>query len=419
MEHKKISPIRGIAVVLSILVSQAVGQGLPTAQPGEMGMSTERLDRIRPVLQQYVDTRKVTGLAAMVARRGKVVYFETFGQKSLDPAAEMGKSTIFRIYSMTKPVVSVAAMMLYEEGMFFLDDPVAKYLPELDSLRVYVQGRGDDMVTEEAERPITIRQLLTHTSGLASGISGNSFVDTLYREAGVLDRDDTLEETLGKLSRLPLLNQPDSKWYYGASLDVVAALVERLAGMPFDEFLSQRIFEPLEMTDTAYYVPTDKQHRLAGCYETDDESHWEPSRFLWADEYDTPPGLHAGGFGLVSTLSDYVRFGQMLLNGGDLDGVRLLSPKTVAFMLSDNLPDGMEAFPNHGFGLGFSVLKDHIKAGRLASTGAVGWLGAANTFFAIDPAEELIWMVWAQVFPCCQLQLNGQFETLVYQAIVD
>ncbi len=408
-----------IVVVLTMLVEQSIGQGLPTGSPEEVGMSTERLERVRPMLEQYVNEGTFPGIAAMVARRGKVIYFEVFGKARVDPSVDMDESTIFRIYSMTKPVVSVAAMMLFEEGLFRLDDPVAVYLPELAGLRLYVEGRGDSMVTAEVEQQMTIRQLLTHTSGLANGLQGESYVDSLYREVDILDRGDSLDETIGKLAALPLLNQPGTIWKYGVSVDVVAALVERLAGVPIEEFLQERIFEPLRMMDTGYYVRAEDQHRLAGCYELDSDNSWVHSQLFWADEYETEPILHAGGFGLASTMPDYMRFSQMLLNGGQLDGERLLSPKTVALMLSDHLPDGMEAFSNHGFAFGFSILKDNVRAGRLASTGTVGWLGVANTFFGIDREDDLIWMVWAQAFPCCQWKLSNDFETLVHQAVVD
>jgi CubicO group peptidase (beta-lactamase class C family) len=411
--------IKTLIFSLTMVALPSVGQDLPTGSPEALGMSTERLARIRPMLQQYVESGTVPGIAAMVARHGKVVYFEVFGQAQVEPSVEMDRSTIFRIYSMTKPVVSVAAMMLFEEGLFRLDDPVSIYLPELEGLGVYDESHGDSITTTVQERPMTIRHLLTHTSGLANGLEGESYVDSLYRRVNILDREDSLDETLAKLARFPLLHQPGTTWKYGISMDVIAVLIERLAGKPLDEFLHERIFEPLRLLDTGYYVRTENHHRLAGCYERDSKGNWVHSRQFWADEYETPPRLHAGGFGLASTMSDYMRFLQMILNGGELEGVRLLSPKTVELMLSDNLPVGVEMYFNYGYGLGFSVLKDRIRGGRLASTGTVGGGGVANTFFGIDRQDDIIWMVWAQALPCCQWKLNSAFETLVHQAIID
>ena len=202
-------------------------------------------------------------------------------------------------------------------------------------------------------------------------------------------------------------------------MDVVGGLVERLSGKPLDEFLHERIFEPLRMVDTGYFVRPENRHRLAGCYERDANRNWVRSRRFWADEYETPPRLRGGGFGLASTMSDYMRFLQMLLNGGELEGARLLSPKTIELILSDNLPAGVEMFFNYGYGLGFSPLKDRIRGGRLTSTGTAGGGGVANTVFGLDRADDITWMVWAQALPCCQWKLNNMFETLVHQAIID
>ena len=411
--------MKALILILAMVALPSLGQDLPTGSPEEVGMSTERLARIRPMLQKYVEDGTVPGIAAMVARHGKVVYFEAFGQAQIEPPVKMDRSTIFRIYSMTKPVVSVAAMILFEEGLFRLDDPVSIYLPELAGLRVYYEGHGDSIATSDMEPPMTIRHLLTHTSGLANGLSGDSYVDSLYRTVNILDRGDTLDETLVKLAAFPLLHQPGIIWNYGISTDVVGALIERLSGRPLDEFLHERIFEPLRLLDTGYYVRAEDRQRLAVCYELDTKGNWVRSRQFWADEYETPPNLHAGGFGLASTMSDYMRFLQMLLNGGELEGVRLLSPKTVELMLSDNLPTGVEVFSNYGYGLEFYILKDRIRSGRLASTGTVSGGGVANTFFSIDGEEDVIWMVWTQVLPCCQWKLNNVFETLVHQAIVE
>ena len=406
-------------VALAMIALPSFGQDLPTGRPEQVGMSAERLARIQPMLQAYVEDGTVPGIAAMVARRGKVVFFKAFGQAQIEPPVKMDRSTIFRIYSMTKPVVSVAAMILFEEGLFHLDDPVSTYLPELAGLRVYKESEGDSIATTDIERPMTIRHLLTHTSGLANGLSGNSYVDSLYRTVNILDRGDNLDETLVKLAAFPLLHQPGTIWNYGISTDVVAVLIERLAGVPLDEFLHERIFEPLRLSDTRYYVRAEDRQRLAACYERDTNGNWVRSRQFSANEYETPPRLHAGGFGLASTMSDYMRFLQMLLNGGELEGIRILSPKTVELMLSDHLPTGVEVYPNYGYGLGFSIIKDRIRGGRLTSSGTVGGGGVANTFFGIDPEDDVIWMVWTQVLPCCQWRLNNVFETLVHQAIIE
>ncbi|UCF43206.1 MAG: beta-lactamase family protein, partial [Planctomycetota bacterium] len=384
--------------------------------------SSERLERINKVVLGYIAEKKAAGFVTMVARRGKVAHFGSFGLMNIEPCESMKPDAIFRIYSMSKPITSAAVMMLYEEGHFQLDDPVSKFIPQFKDMKVFVKKTQAGVEVTEAKRQITIRNLLTHTSGLAYGLGKDTEVDVMYQEEKMLKWDETLEEKVARLAKLPLAEEPGSKWRYSISTDVLGYLVEVISGKRFDVFLEERLFGPLEMKDTGFYVPAEKMSRLAGFYETKETGGLGPiaDEKYWG-RFSKLPKFLSGGGGLVGTTSDYVRFCQMMLHGGELDGVRVLGRKTVELMTMNHLdfkllssgPGG-----GSGFGLGFGVLMDVAKSGSIGSAGAYSWGGAASTGFWIDPREELIGILMTQVLPYTN-KFTEEFKVLTYQAIVD
>ncbi len=411
------------------------GQGLPTTTPEEVGLSPERLERIDALQQRSIEEGEIAGGAALIARRGKVAYFRTFGMADREAKKPISKDTIFRIASMTKPITSVAVMMLYEEGRFLLSDPVSLYIPEFKNQKVLVadslkDGASVPLATVPAKREIQIRDLLAHTSGLT--YQWDEHLGGIYREAGIthglLQDSSTVGEKMKKLAGLPLLHHPGEAWTYGLSIDVLGYLVEVVADMPLDEFFATRIFKPLKMEDTHFFLPDEKVNRLAAGYrpavnggiERIPEGPIETDRstFVFSVDYPYkgPKSYFSGGGGLCSTISDYARFCQMLLNGGELDGVRLLSRKTVELMTADHagalMPGGA------GFGLGFSVVRDTGAFGELASVGTYSWGGFFYTRFWIDPAEELVVLFMAQKHPY-GTTVGDKFRVLAYQAIVN
>lgn len=410
-----------IAIFVVCLTTFLWGQGLPTTTPEEVGLSSERLARITKAMEDDVAAGRIPGALAMVIRHGKVAYLETRGMADREARKPVRDDTIFRIYSMSKPITSVALMTLYEEGRFQVTDPVSKYIPELGGLRVLVEdpGKGGHRLVE-TNRDMTIQDLLRHTSGLTYGF-GKSAVDKMYRDAGVLTSSRDLAEMTGKLGIIPLQHQPGSTWEYSVSVDVIGRLIEVLSGMSFDEFLQQRIFAPLKMTGTAFYVPGNKMSRFAQLYRPDDNGGLKPADPKTSRRYMKKGTFFSGGGGLVSTAIDYARFCQMMLNGGELDGVRLLSRKTVELMTVDHL-GGISQRVNdtgYGFGLGFAVVVDLSRTGLATSVGEYRWGGAAGTTFWIDPAEELIGIYMVQIRPHSGLRYGDTFKILTYQAIAD
>jgi CubicO group peptidase (beta-lactamase class C family) len=398
-----------------------VAQDLPRASPEEVGLSSERLERVSQVFQGYADERRLAGASGMVIRHGKVVWEDAWGLRDLAAGDPLEMDDIFRIYSMSKPITSVAVMMLYEEGRFFLDDPVGRYLPELANLPVarLADARGPDSIpTEPATRPMTIRDLLRHTSGLTYGSFSNTAVDQVYRRVEVLGQT-TLAAMVTELGKIPLAYQPGSRWNYSVSTDVLGRLVEVLSGQPFDVFLRERIFEPLRMTDTGFFVEPSERDRFAELY-----GHVGQERRLEVAQgrpYAPDETFFSGGGGLVSTAWDYARFAQMLLNGGELDGARVLSPTTVALMTTDHIRSDGASFlaDGWGFGLGFTVKNQPALDGLPDSVGTHYWFGVAGTSFWIDPAQDLIGIFMIQINPNRDVNFRDQFKRLVYQAVVE
>ena len=400
---------------------------LPSASPESLGFSSERLARIGPAIKGEIERGQYPGAVILLARKGHIVYFESAGQ--LDPATgkAMPKDAIFRLYSMTKPYTSVAAMMLVEEGRLRLTDPVSKYIPSFAKLEVSVPmtdpATGNVRYTNVAtDREITIQDLLRHTSGLVyAGFTAHPKVKELYMKEGVDWKDVTPAEQIERLGKVPLAHQPGTAFEYGLSVDVLGRVIEVISGMPLGQFIQERIFVPLKMADSSFLVPKEKLGRLAQPF-AKDPATGSPINLL---DVTVPQKNDAGGAGSAGTAGDYVRFLQMMLNGGQLDGVRLLSPTTVKYMTSDHLGDikssGFVALPPAiGFGLGFAVRRE---TGLFEVTGTAGeyfWAGAAGTGFYVDPKEQLICVLMTQAMPGMQRRYDRYlFKQLVYQAITD
>jgi CubicO group peptidase (beta-lactamase class C family) len=408
---------------------------IKVTSPEEVGLSGERLSRIESHLQnRYLVPRKIAGALTLVARRGRVAYLSPAGMMDAERQKPMAEDTIFRIYSMTKPIATVALMMLYEHSHFQLGDQVYKYIPEWRNLKVYVSGEHPDFVTKSPERDMTIRDLLTHTSGLAYGASAEvgTPVSAAYSKLKVFDlRRGTLKEMVQKVAELPLEFSPGNRWNYGISTDVCGYLVEVISGMSFDEYLKKYIFEPLGMVDTGFYVPPEKVGRFAANYNRDANKKMQLVDDPANSAYLTPPTCFSGGGGLVSTMADYYRFCQMLLNGGELDGVRILGPRTIEYMTKNHLPGNQDltdlsisafsetANEGVGFGLGFAVVVDLIKTQQLGSVGEYYWGGAASTIFWIDPVQELVVIFLTQLMPSNTFNFRGQLKSIIYPAIID
>ncbi len=397
--------------------------------PEEAGFSASRLSRVGAWMQGYVNQRKLPGAIAMVARCGKVVYLERFGMMDVEATKPMQFDTIFRIYSMTKPVTSVALMMLYEEGRFQLHDPISKFIPEFADVKVFA---GADKEGAELEREMTIRHLLTHTAGLTYDFFEDSPVDAMYREAEMVSRlpfgklQVPLQEMIQRLVKLPLVYQPGTAWRYSMATDVLGYLIEVISGVPLDTFFEQEIFKPLGMEDTDFYVPEAKLGRFAAMYGPTENDGIQLLDAPATSPFSKPTHCLSGGIGLVSTAADYARFAQMLLNGGELDGARLLGRKTVELMTTNHLPDELipiqlqpHTLHGCGFGLGFRVLVNVAQAGRLGSEGEFGWGGAASTSFFVDPKEDLFGLLLTQLMPSRYYPIRNEFKVLVYQALRD
>ena len=407
------------------LVPASHGQELPTAAPEEVGLSSQKLTRIKPALQTLIDSKGVAGTLTLVARRGKVVYVEGLGLRDIDGKKPMQQDTIFRIYSMTKPVASTAVMMLYDDGKIALDDPASKYLPEFKGLKVFVKPSDDGLGLEDQKREMTIRDLLRHTSGLTYGIFGSTPVDQMYVKAGVLNPADTLADMTRKVGEIPLLYQPGTKWHYGVSVDMLGRIVEVVSGKPLDEFIYQRICRPLDMRDTGFHVPPDKLDRFATCYGPKTAGGLAVNDAPETSTYRALPALISGGGGLVSTARDYARFCQMFVNGGELNGRRLLKRETVQEMIRNQLPEsaipialGPIRLEGIGFGLGFSVRVEKTPFVSARALGEYGWSGMASTHFWIAPQDELIVIALQQHIPFSPV-LELTIKPLVYDAITD
>lgn len=377
-----------VVLVASIGFSAAA---VHAQEQGEEGysISTPRLQMLGQVMHAQVDDKKLAGIATLVWQDDQIVYRDQAGYQSIEEQKPLTDDTLYKIFSLTKPITGTALLMLYEEGHFQLDDPVGTYLPELANLRVEIaDGPDGELRTEPADHPVTIRELMTHTGGFTYGRFSESHTDALYVQSDMQNRDTTLADMVAKLGKLPLRQQPGTLWHYSVSVDIQARLVEVFSKMAFDEFLSTRIFTPLKMVDTGFFVPEEEQDRLAVSYTPSEEGLKPYPNDPWLSK---PTFLNGGG-GLVSTMDDYLRFARMLLNEGELDGVRLLKPETVEMMRSNQLPEGVDGpgwAPGNTFGLNVAVVTDSEKAQHLP-VGTYWWWGIHGPWAWIDPANGII-----------------------------
>jgi CubicO group peptidase (beta-lactamase class C family) len=408
-------------------------------------MSKAALDRVEQHLKlRYIDSGRFPGTQMLVYRRGKIVHSTVQGFADLERKVPVKDDTIFRIYSMTKPITSVAFMMLVEEGRVAIDEPVHKYIPEWKNLGVFQAGTAPVFLTKPPSRPMLIVDLLRHTSGLTYGFQQRSNVDAAYREMRIeeLDKGKTLQSVIDELAKLPLEFSPGEAWNYSVSADVIGYLIGKISGKPFEQFLKERIFDPLDMNDTDFFVPAAKARRFAACYSADPEGgvtlhatdrkggltlQDDPTKSAFL----SPPSFVSGGGGLCSTAADYLTFCRALLNGGELGGVRLLGPKTLKLMTLNHLPGGLDlpgmsrslfseaTYNGIGFGLGFAVTMDPAQTLIAGSPGEFNWGGLATTSFFIDPAEQLITIFMTQVIPSSAYPIRRELRTMVYAAITD
>ena len=426
---KKTNRILVYILFLLVLTVSAFSHDLPMVEPEAVGLSTERIARIDKVMETHVAEQKIAGGVTLLARHGKIAHLGVYGMMDVEAEKPMTPDTIFRIASMTKPITSFAVMMLYEEGHFRLNEPVSKYIPAFKTMSVMAPESAEDSASSvPATRQITIWHLLTHTSGLT--YQWNDRLGAQYAAAGIthglLQDESTLDEKMKVLATIPLLHQPGAEFEYGLSIDLLGYLVEVVSGMPLNQFFSERIFKPLGMEDTHFFIPEAKRERLATVYErTKDgpimrksqEPTVEGSLTYSTDyPYNGPRTYFSGGGGLVSTVSDYARFAQMILNRGKFNGVRLLSRKTVELMTLNQLANMDVDF---GFGLGFSVVRDESDLNEVGSVGTHGWGGFFFTSFFIDPQEQMIGICMCQLHPSGGLDLGEKIRILCYQAITD
>ncbi len=413
----------GLSLVL-LAASTVPAEPLPSATPDSVGLATAPLSEVDAQMRSYVDDGKLAGIVMLVARNGKVAHAGVYGHMDIESRQAMRRDALFRIYSMTKPITGVALMTLYDDGRFQLDDPVAKFLPGFAEVKVFAGGEGNAIKLVNVKRPVTIRDLMCHTAGLAYGISSATPVDTMYTEAKLLDRALDLDSMIERLVKIPLAAQPGEKWMYSIAVDVQGKLIEILSGKKLDEFFSERVFKPLAMPDTAFHVPADKLDRLAVNYGMKD-GQLSPLDGSKTSQYATKPALLSGGGGLVSTADDYLRFAQMMLNRGELDGARVLRAETVDLMTRNHLADelvpirlGPLPMPNMGFGLDVAV---RVKTGPgepADSLGEYGWGGAASTQFFVAPRDSLICVGMTQFMPATMTYFQ-EARKKVYQAVLE
>jgi CubicO group peptidase (beta-lactamase class C family) len=408
------------AVIAAIGAAPLFAQVPAQVAPEQVGFSKERLARIRPRLENYVEENRLAGGTALIARHGKVIYFETFGLMDKDSGKPMTKDAIFRIYSMTKPIVTVAALTLYEEGKFSMLDPVSKYLPEFSDMTVAIPAaNGAPWHTVSAERPILVLDLMRHTSGMNNqgpkDANGELFLPRLDIKS------HSLADGIKLLASAPLVHQPQSGFDYSPGPDVMGRLIEVWSGMPLDQYLNERIFRPLQMPDTGFWVPEGKWSRLTTLYDRGPNDNIVRTTGDPQDGYKSKPPFLSGAGGLVSTTTDYLRFAQMLLNRGQLDGTRILSPKSVELMSSDLLGD-LPVFdgpmlPGYGFGLSVAVNRGPAKTATIGSAGEYYWEGAAASLFFVDPSEDLLTVFMIQKRE--GIAISREYKRMVYQAMVE
>ena len=413
------------SLVILILATPVPAQVLSKVSPEQVGFSPQRLKRLTEVFQAYVADGKLAGSVVLVARRGKIAYLHAFGQRDREANSPMPEDAIFRIASQTKALVSVGVMILQEQGKLLIGDAVGKYLPEFQKTTVAVPKKAGGYDVVDAKRPITIRHLLTHTAGIGygEGIARDRWQAAKIQGWYFADRDEPVGATVSRMASLPFDAQPGERWVYGYSTDILGTLIERVSGETLADFLAAQLFGPLGMNDTQFYLPPSKVARLAVVYSATESGKLErapdPGTGVGQGAYvKGPRKSFSGGAGILSTATDYARFLQMMLNGGELDGKRILSRKTVELMTVDHLVN-KQVEEGVGFGLGFSVLKDLGARGVPGSVGEFGWGGAYHSSYWVDPTKELVVVYFTQLLPARDLDDQGKLRTLIYQAIMD
>ena len=427
------SPRPPAAPAASRAASTAGGALNPASSPESLGFDSQRLAKLDAYMARAVADGRVAGMSTLLARHGQVVSEKLYGVKSLATGSPMTKDTIFRLYSMSKPITGVAMMMLFEDGRWQLDDPVTKFVPEFKGLKVMTAADADGRRSiQDMQRSPTMRELMSHTAGFGYGLADQHPVDKMYREKGVLAANG-LADMIKRTAEIPLMFQPGTKWSYSSAVDIQGYIVEKLSGQTFGEFLQQRIFKPLKMTDTAFYVPKDKASRLSAVYAGNPKTgKIEEVTELFGGKMPTylePPSMESGGGGLVGTIGDYARFAQMIANKGELDGARLLSPASVEMMGTNMIPKSVLVSSNGigatrfneavGFGLDFMVVNEPRAAGTLEGKGSMSWGGAAGTWFWVDPTNDLIFVGMIQrMGDTGGDPLGSVARTLTYQALL-
>ena len=411
----------GLTLLLGITSVHANDRNLEPVDPTEVGFTIEGLEALQSSMRQQVDDGHLAGITTVLTRNGRLAHTDTYGYQNIEEDVALRDDTIFRIFSMTKPVAGTALMILHDEGLFSLDDPVSQYIPELANLQVAAEDGPDGMpVTEPATHEMTVRELMSHTGGLTYGLFSQSQVDTLYTQADLLNPQSTLQEMIDKLAEIPLRQQPGTQWHYSVSVDVQGHLVEVLSGQSFDEFLDERIFQPLDMQDTGFYVPEDKHHRFSALYMSDGQGNLVQPGSALGGSFTEPVSFFGGGGGLTSTAQDYLQFAQMIANGGELNGVRIVSEEAVELMRKNQLPGDMNeipGYPGNSFGLNFAIVEDPARNDG-KSEGSHWWWGIGGTWFWIDPVEDLLFigMIQNQNLGFAR-QLQSLSKQLVYDAL--
>jgi CubicO group peptidase (beta-lactamase class C family) len=427
MKPRFVRAFVSVVFVSALFASSLCAAALPRGTPEEVGLSSQRLAQLKPVLQSYVDAGRLPGSVTLVARRGKVVFLEGVGQRDREAKSAMRPDSIFRIASQTKALVSVGIMMLQEQGKLLISDPLYKYIPEFRETKVAVRKEGGGYDVVKAKRPITLRDLLTHTSGIGYG---TGIAAEEWKKAGIqnwyfADRNEPVSAVVTRMAALPADAQPGEQWVYGYSVDILGVVIERVSGQSLADFLKSNLTAPLGMSDTNFYLPKDQRDRLVTVYSAGDDGKLtrptDMAATFWQAQgayIEGPRKAFSGGAGLLSTAENYATFLQMMLNGGELDGRRYLSRKTVELMTSNHLRN--VAFRDGvGFGLGFSVVTDEGARGEPGSVGEYGWGGAYHSTYWVDPREQLVVVHLTQVLPAGDLDDFGKVRAIVYQAIVN
>ncbi len=434
----QLAPVLLVGLVMMVAVSVSPAQKVQSATahvidmtlraPESVGFSADRLERLHAVMQQAVDKKQIAGMVTLLARHGKIVDYRVYGQRDMASGAAMTKDTIFRDYSMTKPVTGAAMMILYEQGKWLPNDPIAKYIPEFAHLKVFNGVDADGkMILVDPEHPPTMRELMSHTAGFTYGFFGDSPVDVMYRDSKVL-QSANLQEMIDKLTKIPLLYQPGKKWVYSVSMDIEGYIVEKLSGKPLPEFFHDNIFTPLGMKDAAFYVPANERGRFATLYDSNKEDGLDLNPGS-ATGYSSQPTLASGGGGMVSTIEDYYRFAQMMADGGELNGKRILASASVRLMTTNHLPASLltgefgigaqQMRPGFGYGYNCAVEYDPQEANLPEGKGTFLWDGAAGTWFWVDPTNDIVFIGMIQRMRGGNPNVQYLSRSLVYQALVD